>query len=384
MKVKTAVKETFRFIGALLALARAIMVIGMFIIGSLSVWLIYETAQVTMNQYNETLAWKSTAYDIPLAEIEPGLVANRLDSDIVAAAAGWERFETYVNSLDGESIPDREEAQEILDEAIKWQEAYGLDPYNITRLQLYFKLEDAIAEAYATLDITDLQVYAKELYELELEEKTKSGQRYMERISQVSADFEDAGIMMANTVLSIGTVENGIWTIPYTYTRSDLTDALEQIEAMQKFQELESSATVLSDIADVLNYNKNARDYFEYQLFMETVNSLRRSDYVPVSSIYTYSQALAFGCIVNPVYRDGYTINGNSPVTGIYQEGKLLSGSQYVKKGTELTATITEVYDQIIIEEPIEEIPVEQDYQQIYEDQSAGWTQNQEGDGDYE
>lgn len=358
MKVKTAVKETFRFIGALLALARAVMVIGMFVIGALSVYLIYETTQVTVNQYNETLTWDGTAYNIPLADIEPALVANRLDKDIVTAAAAWDDLETYVKSLNGDGIPDREEAHAILDEAVKWQEIYDLESYDIDRLSLYLRLEEAIDKAYATLDITDLQQCAQELYDIELEEKTVSGQRYMERMQELSADFEDAGIMMANTVLSIGKVENGIWTIPYTYTRSDLTEALEQIEAMQRFQELESSANVLSDIADVLNYNKNARDYFEYQSFMESIENLRRSDYVPVSSIYTYGQALEFGCIVNPVYMNGYTISMNSPVTGIYYEGRKLAGNQYVRKGTELTATINEVYDMIVIEEPVvEEIP---------------------------
>lgn len=348
--------NTFRFIGALLALIRGVMILSMLVVGIITVYLIYVTANVTINQYNETLTWKNTAYEVPLAEIEPALVANRMDTDIVGAAAAWDDLETYLNSLDGQFIPDRETAETLLAEAVKWQETYNLKSDSIARLSLYLELEDAISEAYDTLNTNKLQELAQTLYNLELEEKTEAGQQYMERIRNVSSDFAEARNVMTETILSVGTVENGIWTIPYTYTRTDLTEVLEQVESMEKFPDLCNSADVLSDIADVLNYNKNAREYFEYQEFAESIANIKRSQYVAVSSIYTYEQALAFGCNIYPECHDGYTINPNSPVTGIYHDGERLDNNQYVKKGTQLTAEISEIYDPIPVIQP--EFPV--------------------------
>ena len=320
--------NTFRFIGAILALIRGVMILGMLVVGILTAYLIYVTANITVNQYNETLTWKNTAYEVPLAEIEPALVANRMDTDIVSAATAWEELETYLNSLDGQFIQDREIADKLLTDAVKWQEKYNLKSDSITRLSLYLKLEDAISEIYSTLDTNTLQELAKTLYELELEEKTEAGQRYMERIRSISSEFAEAQNIMTETVMSVGTVENGIWTIPYTYTRTDLTEALEQLQNLQKFPNLYNSADILSDIADVLNYNKNAREYFEYQTFAENIDGLNRSQYVAVSSIYTYEQALSFGCNIYPQYRDGYTISPNSPVIGIYHDGERLDNDQ--------------------------------------------------------
>lgn len=341
----------FRFIGAILSLIRGIMVLGMLVVGIMTVYLIYITAQITINQYNESLTWENTAYKTPLAEIEPSLVKNVADIDIVNAAAAWEELERYLNSLDGKSIPDRETAEKLLSEAVYWQEIYSLKSDSITRLSLYLELEDAITDVYTTLDTTELQALALTLYNLEMEEMTEVGQQYMERLKSVSSDFAEVKSLMMDTVWSVGLVENGVWTIPYTYTRTNLTEVLEQIQTKQKFPVLYDTADVLSDIATVLNYNKNARDYFAYQEFEETIAGTFRSQYMAVSFIYTYEQALDFGCDIQLQEIDGYKVSLKSPVAGIYYEGDRLDDSQYVRKGTRLTAVINEIYEPISDEE---------------------------------
>ncbi len=358
--IKKFFKNTFRLIGALLALVRGVMILGMLVIGISTAYLIYTTAQVTVNQYNETLTWKNTAYDIPLADIEPALVSNVVDTDIVTAAASWEALENYVAGL-SDGPPNKETAQAILDDAVMWQEKYGLQSDSITRLSLYLEMEDAITDAYSTLDSSHLQELAQTLHNLELEEMTPTGQYYMERLKTVASDFTDAQDMMVNVIGSIGTLKNGVWTIPYTYTRTELADALEQINAMKKFPALGDTANVLSDIADVLNYNKNARDYFEYQAFSDSVAELKRSDYVAVSSIYTYEQALSYGFSVIPHYQTGYTVSYSSPVTGVYYNGERLGSNEYVRKGAPITVEIDEVYVAIPDPDPqLYEIPMEE------------------------
>lgn len=342
---------TFRFIGALLSLVKGLMVIGMVITGSLTAYLIYITAVTTIDQYNETLTWTNTAYDIPLAEIEPALIANTRNMDMVNAAGAWEELERYVESLDGNPISDRETAESLLNEAVKWQEIYHLDSDAIEKLSLYLELEDAITDAYLTFDTSRLQSLASQLHVLEILHPTDTGRKYMERIETVSSDFSEAKLLMTDTVLSVGKLEDGIWTIPYTYTRTDLSDVLEQLKTLQKFPAFRNISDTLSDVADVLNYNKNARDYFAYQDFKESVDRITRRKYVPISSIYTYEQAVEFGCNIQVEEQEGYTVSMQSPVFGVYYDGERLDDDQYVKNGAMLIAVIDPVYEPILYED---------------------------------
>lgn len=350
--IKKFFKDTFRFIGALIALIKGIMFIVMLLIAGMSLYLIKTTAAVTMNQYNETLSWQNTAYDVPLSEINPVLVSNRVDTDVVTAAHAWEELESYVASLDENGIQDRETAQKMLDDAVVWQEKYSLRSDAIKRLHLYLDIEDAVTETYETLNTEELQLLLTRLHELEMEEITPAGQAYMARISQVADDFRNAKEMMEQTVASVGTFENGIWTIPYMTTREELAGIQDQVQAMQKFPAMRQTADVLSDVADVLNSNKNAQEYFEYQEFHDSVAGLDRSQYVPISSIYTYEQGIDFGCQIYEYPPDGYIIAPSSPITGIYCDGRKLENNEYIRRGTMVEAKVDPIYEQVQQEEP--------------------------------
>lgn len=354
--------DIFRFIGALLALVKGIAFLFMLVIAGMSLYLIKTTAEVTVNQYNETLTWQNTAYDVPLSDISPVLVSNRVDTDVVSAAHAWEALESYVAGLDENGIQDKDEARELFDEAVIWQEKYNLRSEAIERLRLYLDIEEAVPEAYETLDTERLQSLLTSLHALELEENTPTGKTYMDRISQVASDFKNVHEMMEQTVLSVGTFENGIWTIPHTVTREELSDVLKQAQALQKFPAMQDTADVLSDVADVLNSNRNAQEYFGYREFYDSVAGIDRSQYVPVSSIYTYEQAIDFGCQIYEYPPEGYTISPDSPVTGIYYDGRKLENNEYIRRGTMVEAKVAPVYEPVSYEPEQEDIWLEDDY----------------------
>lgn len=360
--MKKVFKNIFRFIGATLSLVRVIMIIGMLIIGSISVYLIYTAYQITMNQYNESLTWENTSYDKPLAEIEPALVSNVVDTNTVTAAETWNELEDYVNSLDGKGL-DRKKADKLMEQATYWQKIYNLDSDTINRLSLYLKIEDAIPEAYSTLNTEKLAKLTNSLYNLELKKTTKAGQQYMKRLAQVVTDFDEAKSIVTNTILSIGTLKDGVWTIPYTYDRSDLAKVLEKIQTMRKFPALGNTSEVLSNVASVLNYNKNAREYFAYQKFINRINNTTRSDYMSVSSIYTYGQALANGLTVKVDERQGFIIRQDSPVTGVYYDGVRLENNVYIRNGTDIIVYIDPIYEPEPVEDPEPEEQVTDDRQ---------------------
>lgn len=341
-------KCIWKFLKAMLSTVRILTIIGMFIVAGVTIYFVTTAYRVTVNQYNESLIWESTAYEAPLAEIEPALVSNVVDTGMVDAAASWDALEDYVHSLDGKSI-DKAKAKSLLDKAAQWQEAYGLESEAVSRLSLYLEIEDAIPKAYDTLDTENLSSLAMLLYAMELKERTQAGQQYMERIAQVASDFAAAKALMGDTILSVGTLEDGVWTIPYTYDRSDVTQLLKRAEALRKFPKLRDMANVLSDITTVLNYNKNARERFGYQKFKDMIAGLSRSDYIAVSSVYTYGQALSYGLKVDV---QGDYADANSPVEGLYYKGRRLENNQHIRKGSNVVVKVTGLYKPEATPEP--------------------------------
>ena len=173
MEEKNKLKSVGAALKACFSLVRAVFLFCIVTVAVLSVFLIWMAYRVTITQYEETLIWENTAYTVPLADIEPVLVSNVVDTAVVTAAASWERLDAYVDSLSGR-IPDRAEAEQILSEAVMWQAAYGLNSLSIDRLRLYLDLEDAVTEAYETLNTENLDRLSVELSNLEREDLTTS------------------------------------------------------------------------------------------------------------------------------------------------------------------------------------------------------------------
>lgn len=343
--MKRFFKWLFRFICALLSLARGIMVLCMLGVGVMTVWCIWTVGEFTYGQFGGTLKWQDTGYSAPLAEIEPVLVANRMDPSMVEAASAWERLESFLDLLDGTSVSDRDEAQALLDSVLKWKDVYPVDSDACERLSLYLELEDAIPEAYASLDTVKLRELSSRLCFLELDRMTVHGQEYMRRLRQVAQDFEDVRTLFGDTVMAYGTFEDGIWTVPHEWTRTEVASIMDKFRNMEKFPAVKASMDTLSDIAAVLNQNRNAREYLAYQEFKEGLSKAARWKYVPVSSIYTYQQAVDFGCTIQAEECEGWYISMDSPVYGLYYDGERLDSGMYVKRGTRLTAAIDEVYE---------------------------------------
>lgn len=347
MEEKNKLKSVGAALKACFSLVRAVFLFCIIAVAVLSVFLIWMAYRVTVTQYEETLVWENTAYTVPLADIEPVLVSNVIDTDVVTAASSWERLDAYVENLSGQ-IPDRTEAEQILNEAKRWQEVYGLDSLSIDRLRLYLDLEDAITEAYETLNTENLERLSVELSDLEREDLTTSGQYYQDYIRQVYSDFQTAKTLMEETVDSVGTFENGVWTLPYTYAGTELNEIASQLSTLEKFPLLCSVDDLSYQLTEILRYNENAREYLTYHAFLGKVEASSRSDYVQASSITTYEDAVSFGCNIRLDERDGFTVSPLSPVESLSYRGELLDGNEYVKRGAPLTAQIDEIYDPVL------------------------------------
>ena len=349
--MKRFLKGMVRFIGAMLALVRGVMVLSMLVIAGISLYIVYTTAQITVDQYNETLIWQDTTYGGSLAEVEPALVSNRIDTDVKAAVQAFEAIDSYFSELEEGGSLDIDHANKLLDDAAPYIERYGIEPDSVKRLSLYLEIEKAIPEAYESLETEHLEQITGRLRTMEDEDRTEFGQGYMERIRKASEDFLAARSFAEDPVSGIGTLEGGIWTIPQGTTKEQLMPVLEWVESLQSFSAIRETAAVVTGLDDVLKKNVEAAEYSGFQKFKQDVNGIVRSDYVPVSSIYTYKQALEFGCIVSVTEYEGYEISLDSLVTGIWHNGERLDGSQYIRKGTPIEIEIDPVYIPVVVQE---------------------------------
>lgn len=349
--MKRFLKGMVRFIGAMLALVRGVMVLSMLVIAGISLYIVYTTAQITVDQYNETLIWQDTTYGDSLAQVEPVLVSNRIDTDVKAAVQAFEAIDIYLSELKEDSSLDIDHVSELLDAAGPYVERYGIEPDSAKRLSLYLEIEKAIPEAYESLNTERLEQLSGQLRMMENEDRTESGQIYMAHIQKVSEDFLAAGDFAADPVSGIGTLDDGIWTIPQGTTKEQLMPVLEKIDMILSFPAMQITAEAVSGIDDVLEKNADAGECSGFQKFKQDMTGIVRSDYVPVSSIYTYKQALEFGCIVSVTEYEGYEISLDSLVTGIWHNGERLDGSQYIRKGAPIEIEIDPVYVPVVVSE---------------------------------
>lgn len=333
----------FRFVGAVLALVRAAMVLGMMALAGMSLYMINMTARMMVDQYNETLIWKDTAYGGSLAQIEPAFVSNRVDTGTKAAAEAFEAVDGCLASLEHGQEVDADMFRQLAEAAAPYQEQYGVTSDAADRLLLYADIEDALPEAYASMETGRLQALMEELSAMEMEGRTAAGQAYMDRIRQAAADLSEIESVMEQAA-GIGTLQDGIWTLPGTCTYEDVAPVLERVGALHDIPVMQDTCRALEDIEDVLAANARYKEWSGYQAFKEAVGRTGRSDYVPVSSIYTYGQALEFGCIVSVLEYEGYEISLDSKVTGIWHDGERLEAGQYIRNGAPIEVEIDPEY----------------------------------------
>lgn len=339
---------------------------------------------VTWNQYQDTKAWTNTKLTGELKDVPPFLARDYVKAEDKDAVEAWQAVEQSLKEIEtnqGIAKEKRDTYEEILQKAINQQTAYEITTGEIVKnsenLRLYLDIEATMETAYKTPQTKELQDVTNRLYASYMDTPTKTQEMYFEKLRGIAADYQHLSVFLSDTLPTLGVIEEGTLNVATTVGENVTKQVKTVIEeqTLTKFPYVQKLYDLLtgSKWTSILKRNQISREYQKWMAAKEELESLSKTSYYGVSTIVTYQQAMDAGLNVEIQEREGYTIDPNSLVSGIFYEGTLLQGNQYIRYGTPVTVQIKEQY--IEIPKPEEE-PKEDESEQPKEkpgDNDADW-----------
>ncbi|MFD2386648.1 hypothetical protein [Enterococcus rivorum] len=99
------------------------------------------------------------------------------------------------------------------------------------------------------------------------------------------------------------------------------------------------------DWINAVTMNEVANQYDQWQMQKQMMQALTQKDYIDITAITTYKEALEAGIRVEVFERELHEIALDSPIKEIRYNGERVIPGEYVLKGTPLTATISPRYE---------------------------------------
>lgn len=339
---------------------------------------------VTWNQYQDTKAWTNTKLMGELKDVPPFLARDYVKAEDKDAVEAWQAVEQSLKEIEtnqGIAKEKRDTYEEILQKAINQQTAYEITTGEIVKnsenLRLYLDMEATMETAYKTPQTKELQDVTNRLYASYMDTPTKTQEMYFEKLRGIAADYQHLSMFLSDTLPTLGVIEEGTLNVATTVGENVTKQVKTVIEeqTLTKFPYVQKLYDLLtgSKWTSILKRNQISREYQKWMAAKEELESLSKTSYYGVSTIVTYQQAMDAGLNVEIQEREGYTIDPNSLVSGIFYKGTLLQGNQYIRYGTPVTVQIKEQY--IEIPKPEEE-PKEDESEQPEEkpgDNDADW-----------
>lgn len=344
---------------------------------------------VTWNQYQDTKAWTNTKLTGELKDIPPFLARDYVKAEDKDAVEAWRAVEESLKEIEtnrGITKEKQDTYEKILQKALDQQTAYEITTGEIVKnsenLRLYLDIETAMETAYKTPQTKELQDVTNRLYASYMDTPTKTQEMYFEKLRSIATDYQHLSVFLSDTLPTLGVIEEGTLNVATTVGENVTKQVKTVIEeqTLTKFPYVQKLYDLLtgSKWTSILKRNQISREYQKWMAAKEELESLSKTSYYGVSTIVTYQQAMDAGLNVEIQEREGYTIDPNSPVSGIFYEGTLLRSNQYIRYGTPVTVQIEEQY--IEIPKPEEE-PKEDESEQPEEkpgDDDADWEDWQE------
>lgn len=340
----------------------------------LSLVLTFLFAYDVLGQYEETMNWQQNILNSDIHKAPPNLAKNYIPpeeqelyvrlTDVNQALEEVEADETVkVEKLDqyweihnkAKVVMDRMTEEDSLPEGTSFS--------NMNRLEAYLKAEEAIQNAYDTVDSETLDQYAQAFAKRLTHEEKAIDRHYLQRLRELAVEFVTLEEFSKEMLNSLGVVEQNILRVDIRVTRSITDNLLTRIENenMERFNHIKKMADVLRSVSwdKILTHNTLTRDYYSWKESQEILEALLFSNYIPVSEFDHYERAIQYDpsqAIESP---EGYELDIYSPVTAVYYKGERIAEGSYIRKGIPLRFDIDYLYTEIEVEEVIEEVPEE-------------------------
>lgn len=327
------------------------------------------------DQYQDTKHWESSPLIDDIHNVPPAFASNYMPLDDRLTLEILTKVNATLESIaKSEGIPSDKIATyvKVYEEAKALEVERELEGNavmtNTNRLGLYIDIERTLEFAYVDPNPEPLQLVSNRLATYMLEDLQPLDTLYYNRLSKVSSDYVTLQKFSSEALASLGVLNGTILTVDVKMTYDMTHNLIQQIEDSQltRFEHVEKLEKVLKsdEWARITKANASTRKFYEWEESRKVLEALMKSDYVPISSLITYSDALAYHSENELIAPQGYIIDPNSPIAQISYAGRVLKSDEYVKRGTHLIFDITPEYilverpvDTPVIEEPQPEVP---------------------------
>lgn len=331
-----------------------IIIFSLAIVGSLSYSAVL--ANSMYEQYNDTVKWENSSLLSNIHQVPPPLAQNYISSEEQKVF----QLLTDVNVALEEIIKEgevndkkRNEYWELHDKVKAEIEKSSM--YEVLTVKsmfndfsLYLEVDSAIREAYVTLSTEGLEEHAKTLYNRLSKEDNEIERSFLNKLNEISNDFKRLNDFSESAISKLGFVENDVLHVGATVNKAITDGLLEEIETgkLTRFSHIKDLVEILNGDSwkKILAHNSISSEYYSWKESQEILEALTKSSYISVSSFKTIQDIISYNPSISLEEKEGFTINTDSVVTGVFYDDEKLSEDLYIKRGASLYFTIDYEY----------------------------------------
>lgn len=306
-------------------------------------------------QYQQTAVWKNTKLEGTLNNIPPELTKNYITADQIDDLEIWTKLEEELQTIQKQKMIPLEKVEgleNIYQQAMISKEKQHIKQGEIATqielLRIYLDITIFASEAYKNPEPSKLSTLYHQMEYITLENNTELNRAYLGQLTTIAKDYTSLKSFIDTTLPLLGEVSEHKVLVNRKLTSLDTKSMLEQIQAtdLTKFPNIKELNMLLmsGEWLDAVTLNEKANQYEQWQMQKQMMQALTQKDYIDITTITTYQEALDAGIQVDVLEHESYEIAMDSPVNDIRYNGKKLIPGEYVLKGTPLIVTIRPIY----------------------------------------
>lgn len=311
-------------------------------------------------KFNQTIKWKNSSLLAKIHLVPPEFAQNYVSIDDQNMLEVMTKVSVALKDIKKSNGVQHEKLNEYWNlynqgkEEISKNESYKglLEKGDFYELGLYLNADSAVKNAYEKLQIKGMKELEAKFADRLSKEDNKLDKMYLNKFHTIYKDYNNLSEFSQNAIEQLGLISEDVLKVDVSVDRKITNDLLQEIKEknLTKFAHIAKLQKILKSDKwnDILAHNKSTLEYQEWKENQAVLESLLKSDYVPVKSFRTVDDVLRYDSQIQLEEKEHYSINKDSVVKAVYYDGKKLKNNQFIKRGSYLNFTIDYKY----IEDP--------------------------------
>lgn len=310
-------------------------------------------------KYRSTQNWTSSKLNSSMSNITPEFAKNTYT---VEMADDINRLNNVTSILEKIRQDNGLTDETIKSANIAYDESQSiLKKYNITTgeaiknqdtLKMYIDIYNVEQSAYKKPETKQLEQLIAMLNKKLIEKENETDNVILKRLNTIVSDYQALNTFSDTFIPQLGEIKNGIITVKSDITEEMTNQILTSIDDahLDKFANIKKLKTIMRSTKwnKIINSNMQLSEKQKWENIYAAFSALSASQYIEVSKVRTLADAEQLGIkITGNQNLTGYEILKTSPVTHLQANGEVVNSGQYVRKDSEIIATINPMYKPI-------------------------------------